>query len=107
MPIKAMKFKNAMLIDIKSARLQLGKDQHVWLRGAFNTRLTSANGLAWITFENDAGDVVISPGNSFVVPPDKTVLIGPVGGSATLDVQGERAAPTKYAVNRESGARHD
>ena len=88
MPTDAMKIESTMLIDVGSARLLLGKGQHVRLRGAFQTRLTCVSGRAWITCEGDADDVVISPGDSFVVPPEKTVLIGPSGGPVTLEARG-------------------
>ena len=77
-----------MLIDIHQSRLQLGKGDHLRLRGACGTRLATVSGIAWITIDRDEGDIVVSAGESFVVPSDKAVLVAPLFSSVTLDVQG-------------------
>ena len=87
-----MNVENAMLIETHGARLQLDKGQHFRLRAAFDTRLTCAGGIAWITMEGDAGDVVLAPGDAFVAPRGTIVLVGPINGSVTLDTRSERNA---------------
>ena len=77
-----------MLIDIRQARLQLDRGDHLKLSGARRTRLTTVSGIAWITVDRDAGDTVVPAGESFVVPSDRAVLVGPLFSSLTLEVQG-------------------
>ena len=79
-----------MMIDIHPARLQFGKGEHLKLKGACSTRLTTVSGVAWITIERDASDTLLAAGQSFVVPSDRTVVVGPLDSSLTLDVQGAR-----------------
>lgn len=81
-----------MLIDIGQARLQLGRGDHLRLSGACGTRLTTINGIAWITVDRDAGDTLIHAGDSFVVPSERTVLVSALFSSLTLDVQVVRTA---------------
>lgn len=79
-----------MLIDARQARLHLEKGNHASLSGACGTRLTTVSGIAWITVDRDAGDYLVSPGESFVVPSNRAVLLGPLFASVTLEVQGAR-----------------
>ena len=81
-----------MLIDIRHAQLQLGKGDHLSLRDARGTRLTTVSGIAWITVDRDVGDIVVPVGNSFVVSSDRAVLVGPLFSSVMLDVQDARDA---------------
>lgn len=73
---------------VQSAHLMLGRGQHVWLRADLATRLTCVNGVAWITFERCTEDLVLLPGESFVVAAKTAVLIGPLQGSTHLDARG-------------------
>ena len=77
-----------MLIDTRQARLRLDKGDHLKLSGARRARLTTVSGIAWITVDRDAGDTLVPAGDSFVVPSDRAVLVGPLFSSVTLDVQG-------------------
>lgn len=79
-----------MLVDTRAVRIQLLKGEHLKLHDACGARLTSVSGTAWITVDRDAGDVVIPAGESFVVPSDRSVLVGPLFGAATLDLEGAR-----------------
>jgi len=83
-----------MLIHARQVRMQLHKGGHLKLNGARGARLTSVGGTAWITVDRDAHDVMISPGESFVVSSDRSVLIGPLFGAVTLDLQGTSRAST-------------
>ena len=82
------------MLDAPDVRMQLHKGNHLKLDGARGARLTCVNGTAWITVERDAHDVVILPGESFVVSSDRSVLVGPLFDAVTLDLQGIRRALT-------------
>lgn len=75
-----------MMIDIDTARLQLSKGDHLRLRGAYGTRLTTISGIAWITVDRDTADTLVRAGESFLVPSDRAVLVGPLFSSVTLEV---------------------
>ncbi len=77
-----------MLIDTLAVRIRLLKGEHLKLRDACGARLTSVSGVAWLTVDRDPGDVVLLAGDSFVVPSDRSVLLGSLFGSATLDLVG-------------------
>ncbi len=70
------------------ARLELDRIQHVWLLATEATDLTAISGVAWITFERNTDDVVILPGQSFLVPAGTMVLVGTLRGSAKLVARG-------------------
>ena len=89
-----------MLIDTRAVRIQLLKSEHLKLHDACGVRLTSISGTAWITIDRDAGDVVLVAGDSFVVPSDKSVLVGPLFGTATLDLHGMRPVVTGATARR-------
>ena len=77
-----------MLINTCDARIRLLHGDHLRLRSAAGARLTSIYGIAWITVDRDPGDFVIPAGDSFVVASDRPVLVGPLFGAATVEVQG-------------------
>ena len=79
-----------MLIDARHARLHLEKGNHVSLKGACGTRLTTVSGIAWITVDRGPWDHLVGPGESFVVTSKRAVLVGPLFASVTLEVQGAR-----------------
>lgn len=94
-----------MLIGIRQARLQLGKRDHLRLRGACRTRLSTVSGIAWITVDRDSVDAVVPAGDSFLVPSDRAVLVGPLSGSLTLDVQGAdeaKSGPSRMSCGEEA-----
>jgi hypothetical protein len=77
-----------MLINTCDARIQLLHGDHLRLSAASGARLTCVDGTAWITVDRDASDFVIPAGDSLVVPSDRPVLVGPLFGTMTLDLQG-------------------
>ncbi len=68
------------------AELLLNSGNHVWLRAAQDMRLMSTRGIAWITFDGEAGETIIGPGEAFVILSGKTALIGPLRESVRLEL---------------------
>ena len=91
-----------MLINSCDVRLRLDKGDHLRLTSAFGARLTSVDGIAWVTIDHDPNDVVVTAGDSFVVPSDRPVLVGALYGAATVDLQGTPRTVAS-AVTRRSG----
>jgi len=75
-----------MLIDSPQARLPMKLGQMARLHGARNTRLTSLRGIAWITVDGDPRDIVLEPGDSFVVDSNKSVLVYPLRNGDALEL---------------------
>lgn len=88
------------MIHASDVRMQLHKGDHLTLNGARGARLTCVNGTAWITVDRDAQDVVMLPGDSFVVSSERSVLVGPLFGAVTLDLQGTSRASTAATAHR-------
>lgn len=89
-----------MLIHACDGRMQLHKGDLLKLKGARGARLTTISGTAWITVERDARDIVILPDDSFIVPSDGSVFVGPLSGTVTLDLQGARDAGSGVLAHR-------
>src|SRR5437773_1940921 len=67
-----------MRIDTHHARLPLRIGEAAHLRDARDTRLTSLRGIAWVTIDGDRRDIVLEPGDSFVVDSDARVVVYPL-----------------------------
>ena len=76
-----------MLIDVPHTRLLLQRGQTSRLPEARATHLCSAAGTLWITVDHDARDVVLEPGQCFVVQGDEGVTISALSGPAVLDLR--------------------
>jgi hypothetical protein len=89
-----------MLIDTHEARLRLDEGFHARLEDARNARLTSIEGVAWITVDGDLHDYFIRPGDSFVVPSDTRVVVDPIRGPALLQIEGDVGAVHRVGAPR-------
>ena len=79
---------SASAATARHAQLHLARDQHTWLRATEATLLRAVAGIAWITFERTPGEVVLLPGQSFVLAANTIALIGPLRGAVTLHASG-------------------
>ena len=75
-----------MFIHTCRARLPLTVGRFARLQKAQSTRLTVLRGSAWITIDNDLRDIVLEPGESFVVDTDARVLIYPLRSGQALEI---------------------
>jgi len=82
-----------MLIDVPHTRLLLQRGQTSRLPQARAAHLCSAEGTLWITLDHDARDIVLEPGECFVVPSDKGVTISALSAKAVLDLRPAEARP--------------
>ncbi|MGM9479930.1 DUF2917 domain-containing protein [Roseateles sp. NT4] len=84
-----------MLIDVPRTRLLLQRGQISRLPEARATHLCSASGTLWITIDHDSRDIVLEPGQCFVVQSDEAVTVSALSGPAVLDL---RPAETRALV---------
>lgn len=83
-----------MWIDTVMARLTLDTHRAVRLKRARGATLRGRCGTAWITIDGDPRDIVLEPGDRFVVDSLRTVLLLPLSGTAMVDVL-EPARPAR------------
>ena len=75
-----------MLLTTGQARLELADDQVARLRDACDTRLEVVDGFVWLTIEGDRQDVVLAPGDSYVVDTADIVTVSALRGAAAVEV---------------------
>jgi hypothetical protein len=99
-----------MRFDAPHARVQLPADQLLRLTHARGTRLRAIAGTSWITIDDDPRDVVLNPGDEWVVDAERPVLVTSLGGAATVAVCAPDAVEgtARLAARRAAGwvARH-
>ena len=83
-----------MWINSPSARLQLAAQRGLRLKDARGAKLRAVQGTLWVTIDNDLRDIVLDPGETFVVDSDQPLVVMPLGDCATVDVK----SPTPPAV---------
>lgn len=76
-----------MLIDVPHTRLLLQRGQTSRLPEARDTHLCSAEGTLWVTLDHDVRDIVLEPGQCFVVPDDRGVTVSALSARAVLDLR--------------------
>ena len=77
-----------MWINTPNARLAVGERRGLRLNAARGTLLRGVRGTLWITIDNDPRDIVLDPGESFVVDSNRPLVVLPLGECATVDVKG-------------------
>ncbi|HSW26616.1 MAG TPA: DUF2917 domain-containing protein [Burkholderiaceae bacterium] len=75
-----------MWINTPSARLAIDDRRGLRLNAARGTQLRTVKGTLWVTIDNDPRDIVLDPGESFVVDSDRPLFVMALGDRATLDV---------------------
>ncbi|MEO6279534.1 DUF2917 domain-containing protein [Roseateles sp.] len=82
-----------MLIDVPHTRLLLQRGQTSRLPEARAAHLCSAEGTLWITLDHDSRDIVLEPGECFIVPNDRGVTISALSSRAVLDLRPAETRP--------------
>lgn len=77
-----------MWINTPHARLALAARRSLRLKAARGTRLRSVQGTLWVTIDNDLRDIVLGPGESFVIDSDQPLVAMPLGECAAVDIKG-------------------
>ena len=89
-----------MWIDPPNARLELSARHPLRLDDARGTLLRAVQGTLWITLDDDPRDIVLDAGEQFVVDSGARLLVLPLSGVATVDVQDAPAGRTQVAASR-------
>jgi len=56
-----------MKIEFPASRFVLAADQFLKLEGAVGVRISNCSGSVWITQDGDSRDIVLKPGEAFVI----------------------------------------
>lgn len=80
-----------MWINASNARLGLAARRGLRLKDARGAKLRAVQGTLWVTIDNDLRDIVLDPGETFVVDSNSPLIVMPLGECATVDVKS--AAP--------------
>jgi len=80
-----------MWINTPKARLALAARRGLRLKDARGAKLRAVQGTLWVTIDNDLRDIVLDPGESFVVDSDAPLVVMPLGECATIDVKSATA----------------
>jgi len=78
---------HAMWINTPNARLAIAARRGLRLKDARGARVRAVQGTLWITIDNDVRDIVLDPGESFVVDSNRPLVVLPLGECATVDVK--------------------
>jgi hypothetical protein len=95
-----------MLIDAHHVRVQLDRSAHALLQRARGIRLTAIEGVTWITVDRELRDIVIGPGESFVVPSDGKVVVVAIRGPAVVAVESQAGAVRCVSSERDRRPAH-
>jgi len=76
-----------MWINTPSARLAIAARRGLRLKDARGAKLRAVQGTLWVTIDNDLRDIVLDPGESFVVDSSSPLVVMPLGDCATVDVK--------------------
>jgi Protein of unknown function (DUF2917) len=91
-----------MWIKTANARMALTAQRATRLNRACGATLRGLRGTAWVTIDGDRRDIVLEPGDSFVVDSSQPLLILPLRDDATIEVV-SAAAPQRCAGAGEAG----
>ena len=75
-----------MWINTPNARLSVGGRRGLRLNAGQGTLLRAVTGTLWVTIDNDPRDIVLDPGESFVVDTEQPLFVMALGDKATLDL---------------------
>jgi len=94
-----------MLLTAQRAELNLADDEVARLTDACDSRLEVTQGFVWVTVEGDRNDVVLGPGESFLVDSRDVVTVSAIRGAAALKVRANVGANRCRTAAARVGAR--
>jgi len=94
-----------MLLTAQRAELNLADDEVARLTDACDSRLEVTQGYVWMTIDGDRNDVVLGPGESFLVDSRDVVTVSALRGAASLKVRANVGANRCRTVAERAGAR--
>jgi hypothetical protein len=92
-----------MRIDTPCALMPLAPHRPQRLRACAGARLRGVRGTTWVTIDFDRRDLVLEPGDEYVLESDAPLMLSALGGDALLKVSepGDPAGRTVHAAARQ------
>jgi Protein of unknown function (DUF2917) len=75
-----------MKLELKQGAVKLGPNQTLRVVDGAGTTVCADQGSVWITEENDARDIVLSPGGCYRLRRQGVALVNPLGGEAAVSL---------------------
>ena len=73
-----------MRIELEAGAVRLGANQTLRLRDSMGSTVCAVEGSVWITEENQARDIVLSPGSCYRLQKRGLAIINSIGGTAAV-----------------------
>jgi hypothetical protein len=77
---------NRMRLEMKQGAVQLGPNQTLRVVDGAGTTVCADKGSVWITEENEARDIVLSPGGCYRLRHPGVAIVNPLGGEAAVSL---------------------
>lgn len=75
-----------MQFDTACALMPLARHHPQRLRASAGARLRAVRGTTWVTIDFDRRDLVLDPGDEYVLESDAPLMLSALGGEALLKV---------------------
>ncbi len=75
-----------MRLEMKEGAVKLGPNQTLRVVDGAGSTVCAMQGSVWITEENDARDIVLSPGGCYRLRPPGVALVNSLGGEAAVSL---------------------
>ena len=82
-----------MKIEFPASHIVLAADQFLKLEGAVGVRISSRRGTVWITQDGDLRDVVLRPGEAFVIEREGPSIVQALEPAELAIVEPKQASP--------------
>ena len=75
-----------MRLEMKQGAVKLGPNQTLRVVDGVGSTVCAVEGSVWITEENDARDIVLSPGGCYRLRHPGVALVNSLGGEAAVSL---------------------
>jgi len=75
-----------MKIELKTGAVKLGPNQTLKVVDGAGSTVTAVEGSVWITEENRATDIVLTPGGTYRLRERGVALVNSLGGAAAVSL---------------------
>jgi hypothetical protein len=73
-----------MRIELEAGAVRLNANQTLRLRDSAGSTVCAVEGSVWITEENQARDIVLSPGSCYRLQQGGLAIVNSIGGAAAV-----------------------
>ena len=89
-----------MKIEFPASRIVLAADQFVKLEDAVGVRISNGRGTVWITQDGDTRDVVLGPGDAFIIDREGPSIVQALQPAELTIVEPKQRPRAAYLLHR-------